>query len=216
MVNVPDKATEVSAIAVSNTIVQVYWNNNPNPIYNETGFEVYRTTTPGNNYTLVGKIPADTLQFFDQNLLPNTAYYYIVRAVNDNGAAPISNEASATTRSDTQLPSAPTNLSVTGVTRHSIAIRWNASTDDVGISKYDIYINGQKAFTTGQTNFTINNLDSFQTYSFYVRARDFSGNISVPSNQVSSFTKLVGINYKYYEGTWSVLPDFNSLTALTI
>ncbi|MEO8109706.1 MAG: PA14 domain-containing protein [Ginsengibacter sp.] len=211
-VNVPDKATEVSAVATSNTTVQVYWNSNPNPIYNETGFEVYRSSTAGSGYVLVGKLAADILDFFDQNLLPNTTYYYIVRAVNDNGASPISNEASATTISDTQIPSAPTYLSVTGVTRHSVSIRWNAATDDVGISKYDIYVNGQKAFTTDLTDFTINNLDSFQTYSFYVRARDFSGNISVPSNQVSALTKLVGINYKYYEGTWSTLPDFNSLT----
>ncbi len=211
-VNVPDKAGELSAVAISNTTVQVYWNNNPNPIYNETGFEVYRSATPGNNYMLVGKIPADSLEFFDQNLLPNTTYYYIVRAVNDNGAAPLSNEASATTRSDTQPPTAPAYLSITGVTRHSVSLLWNAATDDVGISKYDIYVNGQKAFTTALTAFTVNNLDSFQTYSFYVRARDFSANVSVPSNQVSAFTKLVGINYKYYEGNWSVLPDFNALT----
>ncbi|MEO6637496.1 MAG: PA14 domain-containing protein, partial [Ginsengibacter sp.] len=211
-VNVPDKATEVSAIALSNSTVQVYWNNNPNPLYNETAFEVYRSTTLGTAYTLVGKLPADSLEFFDRNLIPNTSYYYIVRAVNDNGASAISNEASATTRSDTQLPTAPTYLSVTGVTRHSVSVRWNAATDDVGISKYDIYVNGQKAFTTDQTNFTVNNLDSFQTYFFYVRARDFSGNISVPSNQVSALTKLVGINYKYYEGFWSMLPDFNALT----
>ncbi|MDQ6761228.1 MAG: PA14 domain-containing protein, partial [Bacteroidota bacterium] len=213
-VNVPDKATEVSAIALSNTTIQLYWNNNPNPLYNETAFEVYRSKTPGTNYILVSKLPADTLQFFDLNLLPNTTYYYIVRAVNNNGAAPLSNEASTTTKSDTQIPTAPTYLSVTGVTRHSISLLWNAATDDVGISKYDIYVNGQKAFTTDVTDFTVNNLDSFQTYSFYVRARDFSGNVSVPSNQVSAFTKLVGVNYKYYEGNWSVLPDFNALTPI--
>ncbi len=209
--NAPDKATDVSAIALSNTTIQVYWTDNPTPVNNETLFEIYRTTTPGVNYVLVSKTPADSLGFLDQNLLPNSKYYYIVRAVNDNGAAPLSNEASATTKTDTQLPSAPSYLTVTGVSRHSVSLSWNASTDDVGISKYDIYVNGQRSYTTSLTDFTVNNLDSFTTYSFYVRARDFSGNLSVPSNQVSGFTKFVGIHYKYYEGTWSTLPDFSAI-----
>ena len=209
--NVPDKATEVSAIALSNKTIQVYWNNNPTPVNNETFFEVYRSTTAGSNYTLVSKIPADSLEFVDQSLIPNTTYYYIIRAINDNGAAPLSNEASATTKTDTQLPSAPSYLTVTGVSRQSVSLTWNASTDDVGVSKYDVYVNGQKAYSTSFTDFTVNNLDSFTTYTFYVRARDLSGNVSVPSNQVSGFTKFVGIHYKYYEGLWSVLPDFSAI-----
>ncbi len=213
-VNVPDKATELSAIALSNSTIQIYWNNNPTPINNETLFEVYRTTTPGTNYKLVSKIPTDSLEFLDQNLLPNTTYYYIVRAINDNGAAPVSNEASATTKTDTQLPTAPSYLTVAGVSRHSVSLTWNPSTDDVGVSKYDIYVNGQKSYTTSLTDFTVNSLDSFTTYTFYVRARDFSGNLSVPSNQVSGFTKFVGIHYKYYEGVWSALPDFNALNPI--
>ncbi|MDQ6888756.1 MAG: PA14 domain-containing protein [Bacteroidota bacterium] len=199
---------------MSNTTIQVYWNNNPTPINNETAFEVYRSTTPGKNYSLVNVIPADSLSFIDQNLLPNTTYYYIVRAINNNGAAPVSNEAFASTKSDTQLPTAPAYLTVTQITRHSVALTWNPSTDDVGISKYDIYVNGQKAFTTPLTQFTVNNLDSFVTYSFYVRARDFSNNMSVPSNQVSAFTKAIGISYQYYEGSWTVLPNFNTLTPI--
>ena len=210
--NVPDKAADLTTVTLSNTSIDVFWNNNPSPINNETAFEVYRSTTSGSNYSLVAIIPADNLSFVDQGLLPNTTYYYIVRAVNENGAAPLSNEAKEITKSDTQAPSAPGNLVVTGITRHSVSLYWNAATDDAGVAKYDIYVNGQKAFVTDLTQFTLNNLDSFTTYSFYVRARDFSGNVSVPSNQVTAFTKYSGLNYKYYEGAWTVLPDFNTLT----
>ena len=211
-INVPDKATDLTAVTLSNTSIDVYWNNNPSPIYNETAFEVYRSTTSGSNYSLIAILPADSLSLVDVGLLPNTTYYYIVRAVNNNGAAPISNEAKETTKSDTQSPSAPGNLLVAGTTRHSVSLSWDPASDDVGVAKYDIYINGQKAFVTDFTQFTVNNLDSFTTFSFYVRAKDLAGNVSVPSNQVSAFTKFAGLSYKYYEGTWTSLPDFNALT----
>lgn len=210
--NVPDKATDLTAVTLSNTSIEVYWNNNPLPINNETAFEVYRSTTSGLNYTLIAIIPADSLSLVDEGLLPNTTYYYIVRAVNNNGAAPLSNEAKEITKSDTQSPSAPGNLLVAGTTRHSVSLSWNPATDDVGVTKYDIYVNGQKAFVTDLTQFTVNNLDSFTSFSFYVRAKDLAGNVSVPSNQVTAFTKFAGLNYKYYEGSWTTLPDFNALT----
>ncbi len=210
--NVPDKATNLTATTITNSSIQLNWANNPSPVYNETAFEIYRSITPGANYKLVGIKGTDTLTFMDQGLSPNTKYYYIVRAVNNNGAAPLSNEANATTTADTKNPSAPANLSVSGSTRHSVSLFWNASTDDVGIAKYDIYINGNKAYSTSQLSFNVLNLDSLTTYAFYVTARDLSGNVSTPSNQVSAITKNAGLNYKYYEGSWNVLPDFNALT----
>lgn len=213
--NGPDKASSVNAIALSNSTIQVYWNNNPAPQYNETAFEIYRTTIQGGNYVLAGIVPADTLQFIDQNLLPNVKYYYIVRAVNGNGASPLSNEASATTFSDNTPPSAPGGLSVTATTRHSVSLSWLESTDDNGVKFYEIYLNGTKAYTTTETNFKISNLDSFQNYSFYVKAVDLSGNKSVPSSQVVGFTKNKGLDYSVYQGTWSVLPNFSTLTPLT-
>ncbi len=52
-------------------------------------------------------MPADTLIFIDNGLTPNVKYFYKVRAINNNGAAALSNEASATTQSDDILPTAP-------------------------------------------------------------------------------------------------------------
>lgn len=215
-VNVPDKASSVNAVTLNNSSIEVYWNNNPAPAYNETSFEIYRSTQSGSGYVLAGIVSSDVLQFTDQNLLPNVKYFYIVRAVNANGASPISNEASAITFSDNTPPTSPVGLSITSSTRHSISLLWGESTDDVGIKFYEIYINGEKAYTTPESSFKVNNLDSFQNYSFYVKAVDISGNQSVPSNQVVGFTKNKGLDYSVYQGTWSVLPDFSSLTPIAI
>ncbi len=211
-VNVPDKATSLSVNTISNNSIQLNWNNNPTPINNETAFEIYRSITPGSNYKLVAIKGADVLSHLDQGLSPNTKYYYIVRAINNNGAAPVSAEANASTTADINPPTAPTSLTVSGTSRHSVSLFWNASTDDVGVNMYDIYVNGKKSYSTSQLSFTVFNLDSSTTYAFYITSRDLTGNVSTPSNQVSAVTKIVGLSYKYYQGNWNVLPDFNSLT----
>ncbi len=210
--NTPDGATNASALPLSNTALQLNWSDNPSPVNNETGFEIYRSTTSGGPYSLITITAADVLTYTDQNLPPATKYYYLVRSINNNGAGPNSPEFSGTTLSDNQLPTAPGNLYVSNTSRSSVSLRWTASTDDVGIAKYDVFINGNKAYSTSSTEFTVNGLVTGNTYAFTVKARDIAGNLSPASNQVSAVVRLNGLYYRYYEGNWTTLPDFNTLT----
>ncbi|MEJ7735800.1 MAG: LamG-like jellyroll fold domain-containing protein [Chitinophagaceae bacterium] len=210
--NAPDAAKNLVAIANSKTSIQLDWSDNPNAPNNETGFEIYRSTTAGGPYSLIMINPANSLSFLDQGLLSNNSYSYIVRSVNSNGAAVNSNEATTATNVDDSPPSAPSNLRFVGASPSSVSLQWDASIDDIGISKYDIYIDGQKAYTTDKSPFTANNLTNRQTYNFTVRARDLAGNLSALSNQVTATAKISGLSYKYYEGAWNALPDFNALT----
>ncbi|RYD90005.1 MAG: hypothetical protein EOP54_24670, partial [Sphingobacteriales bacterium] len=207
----PDAASNLNTTAISNTTIQVEWDNNPTPLYNETGFEVYRSTTAGTGYKLIAKLGADVVSYSDAALSAATRYYYVIRAVNNNGASAVSGESAATTKSDILAPTAPTSLRVVSTTRTAVSLAWDESTDDVGIDKYDIYVNGSKSYTTSATSFTVNGLTPLQTYAFVVKARDVTGNVSPASNQVSGTAALQGLNYKYYEGNWSTLPDFNTL-----
>ncbi|XVJ66420.1 MAG: hypothetical protein HEQ40_09775 [Lacibacter sp.] len=216
--NKPDAAINVVASPLSQNAMQVSWANNPSPLYNETNFEVYRSLTAGGPYTLVGMTNADILSFVDQGLSPKTKYFYVVRAVNNTGAANASNEANATTLSDNIAPTAPANLTVTGTTRNSVSLSWTAATDNVGVTKYDIYVNGLKAYVTSQTTYTVYNLNYGQAYNFTVRARDAADNNSPNSNQVTAQTVLNGLPYKYYtfSGSWANLPNFATLTPAAI
>src|SRR5262245_64685271 len=56
---------------------------------------------------------------------------------------------------DTQAPSAPTNLRVTGVTASSVSLAWNASTDNVGVTRYDVLRDGAVVSGDGATSFTV-------------------------------------------------------------
>lgn len=210
--NGPDAATSLTALTLSNTKVQLDWSDKPNQTYNETAFEIYRSTKSGSSYAYIGSVPADAVTFTDSAALPNTTYYYVVRAINNNAASGLSNEASATTLTDNIPPTAPGNLRVVLTTSTSVSIAWDPATDNIGISRYDIFVNGLKTYTTDKTSFIANGLDNGKQYVFYVKARDISGNYSTQSNQVSAFAALQGLTYKYYEGNWSALPDFNTLT----
>ncbi|MFT3700823.1 MAG: PA14 domain-containing protein [Agriterribacter sp.] len=213
--NGPNKPDAVRGLIVSKltkTSLKLNWITNAGSLNPATNFEIYQATKSGGPYQFVGITGADDRTFTKVELTPGVKYYYVVRAVNNTAAAPVSAEGSATTDIDTQPPTAPIDLKVTGTTRSSIAIQWTASTDDVGVAKYDIYINGAKAYTTTSTNYIIYNLDYNNLYNITVKARDFTDNESPFSNQVSARTLAKGLTYKYFIGDWSVLPDFNAVT----
>ena len=207
----PSPATQLSGLPVSQTSVALTWINNPAPVSNETAFEIYRSAVSGGPYRLIKIVPAETATFQDSALTPNTNYYYVVRAINNTGASAASNEASTKTLIDNLPPTPPVNVAYGGSTPTSVTLRWFPSTDNIGIKRYDIYINGVKNYSTTSTDFTANNLDPNKWYAFTVRAVDISGNLSAPSPQIMGYTHKQGLNYKYYDGSFNSLPDFNAL-----
>ncbi|WP_312769014.1 endonuclease [Epilithonimonas sp.] len=92
------------------------------------------------------------------------------------------------TSGDTEAPTVPTNLSVTGTTSSSVSLSWTASTDNVGVSGYDIYADNVYKTTVSTTSGTVSDLTSSKTYIFYVVARDAAGNKSNNSDTVEGRT----------------------------
>ncbi|WP_309113517.1 cellulose binding domain-containing protein [Saccharothrix sp.] len=88
---------------------------------------------------------------------------------------------------DTTAPTAPTNLRVTGTTSSSVSLAWNAATDNVGVTAYEVHRGASVTTVTGTTA-TVSGLSPNTTYQFTVKARDAAGNVSGPSNQVSATT----------------------------
>ncbi|NUS03921.1 MAG: chitinase [Nonomuraea sp.] len=89
---------------------------------------------------------------------------------------------------DTTAPSVPGNLRSTGVTNTSVALAWDASTDNVKVTGYEIYRGGTLVTTVTGTSHTDTGLAANTTYTYTVRARDEAGNRSANSNQVSATT----------------------------
>ncbi len=89
---------------------------------------------------------------------------------------------------DTQAPTIPTNLTVSNTTSSSVSLSWTASTDNVGVSGYEIYVNGNYTTTATSTTTVVNGLTPSTTYSFYVKAKDAAGNTSSQSNTTTGTT----------------------------
>ena len=89
---------------------------------------------------------------------------------------------------DTEDPSVPMNLSVSNETSSTIDLDWTASTDNAGVTGYDIYVDGMLDSSSATNSHTVTGLSPEMTYSFTVLAKDADTNTSGQSNAVDGTT----------------------------
>ncbi len=108
-------------------------------------------------------------------------------------ASPVSWTFTTAAAGDTTPPSAPSNLSATG-SLGTAALSWTGSTDNVGVTRYDVYRSQTQGFTPAAANriaqptgttYTDTGLAS-GTYYYRVIAEDAAGNLSQPSNEATA------------------------------
>jgi hypothetical protein len=95
---------------------------------------------------------------------------------------------SARTTTDATPPSAPGNLTATAATSSSVSLGWSASTDDVGVTGYDVYNGGTLAASVTATSATVTGLAASTAYTFTVKAKDAAGNVSPASGALTATT----------------------------
>ena len=98
------------------------------------------------------------------------------------------------TGSDTQAPSAPTGLTASNVTSSGLTLSWQAASDNVGVTGYDVYRNGSLIGTANGTSYNVTGLSASTSYQFTVKARDAAGNVSQSSSALSVTTGSGGGN----------------------
>jgi hypothetical protein len=91
---------------------------------------------------------------------------------------------------DTTAPSAPGALSAAAASSSSISLSWNASTDNVGVTAYEIFRGTTAIASVSGTarSYQDVGLVAATAYSYAVRAKDAAGNTSAASNTVSATT----------------------------
>lgn len=89
---------------------------------------------------------------------------------------------------DTSPPTVPTDLSASALSASSIFLSWTASTDNVGVTEYQVYRNGVPIDTTTDTEYTDTGLIPSTQYSYQVSASDAAGNSSALTAAVLATT----------------------------
>jgi hypothetical protein len=89
---------------------------------------------------------------------------------------------------DTQPPTVPGNLQVTGTTSTSVTLAWTASSDNLGVAGYQVRRGTTVVASPTSSPFTVTGLSPSTAYSFNVTARDAAGNVSASSNTVDVTT----------------------------
>ncbi len=109
--------------------------------------------------------------------------------------------ATAFTQADTEAPSVPANVVAVGTAPGVVQLTWDASTDNVGVTSYDLRRDGSVMFTSPTASFSESGLVPGQAYAYEVRARDAAGNASDWSAAVSVGTPL-GMAVVFSDGQW--------------
>ncbi|OLE26435.1 MAG: hypothetical protein AUG44_13030 [Actinobacteria bacterium 13_1_20CM_3_71_11] len=113
------------------------------------------------------------------------------------GLALVAFAATPALAADTKPPTSPTNNHVTGVTETTVSLAWTKSTDNVGVTEYDVFKQGQQVMKVngGTLAATVAKLTPGTQYVFTIVARDGAGNSSQDSNEAVATTKPSNDNW---------------------
>ena len=94
-------------------------------------------------------------------------------------------------------PAKPENLLVSDVSTSTVKLSWDEAEDDVKISKYVIYRDGDKVGVSDTTSYTDTGLDYNTSYTYYVVAQDELGAVSPETQTVTAKTNDIAyINFE--------------------
>jgi hypothetical protein len=96
---------------------------------------------------------------------------------------------------DVQAPAAPSNLTFTEPGSGQIRLTWNAATDNVAVTGYDVFANGVLRASVSANVLTYTDTQPAGTnIAYFMQAKDAAGNQSGNSNTATRFGTTVGAN----------------------
>jgi len=188
---IPSTPANLTATATSSNEINLSWTAATDNIA-VIGYTILR-----NNVIIANSANS---AFTDMSVLPSTSYSYTVLAYDAAGNLSLqSNTATATTPatpSDTTLPSAPSNLLANAITPNRVNLNWTAATDNISVTGYNIYRDNIFVATSSTNSFANIGLNASTTYTFYVKAYDAAGNLSLQSNIATATTLAIPSNHE--------------------
>ena len=175
----PSTPTGLAVTSGGQTTLALSWNASSDNV-GVTGYGVYR------NGTLAGSPTATSYTL--SGLSCGTSYTVAVDAADaaGNRSAKATITASTAACPDTQAPTVPSGVALATRTTTSISISWTASTDNVGVAGYHLYLAGSAVGTATTTSYTFTGLTCNTNYTLGVDAYDAAGNKSAQATTAIS------------------------------
>ena len=184
----PTRVLSESIVNGSTLFGQVTWTAAPSPVSGTDGNPTVKFLVDGvekwTEITSPYQFNGDPSGLLDTKTLANGPHTFKVTAAWSDGtstsataSATVSN-AAPSPPTDTQAPTVPGALHVTGATATSITVAWTTSTDNVGVAGYGLYRGGASTGTTTSTSATFSGLTCGTGYTLAVDAYDAAGNRS--------------------------------------
>jgi chitodextrinase len=131
-------------------------------------------------------IPASECSYTAHNLPSTSSYLFRIWAI--DGVKRPSEWIFIYVSKDSTPPSKPGPPEFSDITFTSSDVKWAPSTDNIGVTGYEVSVNGSATMVT-ETGHTLTGLKHSTSYTVEVRATDFPGNLSQPAT--AAFNTLV-------------------------
>ena len=186
----PTAPTNLASSNITTTGVTLSWTASTDNV-GVAGYDVYQDGIKINPSNIT------STSYNVTGLTAGTTYGFFVRAKDAAGNQSASSGLLNVTTSapDTQPPTSPTNLLSSIIALTSFKLNWSGSTDDIGVTGYDVYQNGVKinAANITTTSYNVTGLLPATLYNFSVRAKDAAGNQSSFSDPLAVTTLIPGL-----------------------
>ena len=190
----PANVAGLTVEGTSPTTISVIWNGNIET--DLAGYKVYYKETADSTYILYSTLGTQTnvkLIGLDQS----TSYDIKITAYDEAGnesdlvsATSVTTSTGAVT--DVQAPSIPQNLRSTIIGSNAFSVAWDASTDNVAVTAYEVYLdNVLQSPDATDTSYTFTTLVPDTEYEVRVLAKDAAGNESAKSTPLTVRTIII-------------------------
>lgn len=194
----PSPPTGLQAKDIYNNQATIIWNKN----IADDNVSIYSVYVNGSK---VADVSSNTTSYTLQNLDPKTTYQVYVTATNAVGESNPSQSIYITT----SLPGQVKNLHTQKLSSNSAELAWDANPVNDGVTKYIIYVNGNKAGETTDNSYTLSDIQQGKSYVVQVSAVN-----SVGEGQKSNIIQVTTSNITNISDISQVGDIFNTIIAL--
>ncbi|MDD6210951.1 MAG: T9SS type A sorting domain-containing protein [Bacteroidales bacterium] len=164
--------TELQVADLTETGFTLRWKAAKDAVF----YEVYKNGNSCGTTTSLSMHIAD--------IVINESYQMTVKATDSENNVSEESLPLEVTIPDLHAPTTPQNLNASGISLNTFTLYWDASSDNVGVTRYDVYMNDLLYGNTVDSYMPIPYLTPSTTYRMRVKAVDAAGNISDPSEEL--------------------------------